>query len=136
METKEQFYKDIKKQFPSHKKEEKKYLLNLKSQIEEYDHCTYDELEEIFGRPQDIVESYYKSLDHPYPSKNGKGNIILKMICIVIAVGAVAFSAWKGYQYYLEEKVIREETPDTVEIGPPIEIIIGEEEINGEPQLR
>ena len=53
--------------FPVYGKEERQFLKRLRRQIEEYAQenpdVTYQQLEEWFGTPIDIVKSYYDSLE-------------------------------------------------------------------------
>ena len=53
--------------FPVYGKEEQQFLKRLRRQIEEYAQenpdVTYQQLEEWFGTPIDIVKSYYDSLE-------------------------------------------------------------------------
>lgn len=53
--------------FPVYGKEEQKFLKRLRHQMEEYAQenpdVTYQQLEEWFGTPIDIVKSYYDSLE-------------------------------------------------------------------------
>ena len=60
MKDSKKYFKDINKLFPIHSTKEKKYLHDLKKQIDEYDELSYHELEEQFGTPIDIVVAYYE----------------------------------------------------------------------------
>ena len=135
METREQFYNDIKKLFPFHKKAERKYLSNLKAQIEECDCFTYDELEDVFGRPQDIVESYYESSGHSYSSKKGNPFRYLIITCIIVCVSVVSLFIWKKHLDFKTYEIINNQEIQTIIAKQP-DTTITNEEINGEPQLR
>ncbi len=53
--------------FPVYGKEERQFLKRLRHQVEEYtqenQELTYQQLEERFGTPIDIVKSYYDTLE-------------------------------------------------------------------------
>lgn len=72
MKDSKKYFKDINKLFPVHSYKEKKYLNDLKEQIDEYDDLSYHELEEQFGTPIDIVVAYYETIDTKYILKKIK----------------------------------------------------------------
>lgn len=72
MKDSKKYFKDINKLFPVHSYKEKKYLNDLKEQIDEYDDLSYHELEEQFGTPIDIVVAYYETIDTKYILKKNK----------------------------------------------------------------
>ena len=96
MKDSKKYFKDINKLFPVHSYKEKKYLNDLKEQIDEYDNLSYHELEEQFGTPIDIVVAYYETIDTKYILKKIKIKHIISTICILILL----FVATSCYEIY------------------------------------
>lgn len=107
--------------FPVYGREERQFLKRLRCQIEEYvqqnPDVTYQQLEEYFGTPIDIIRSYYDSLDD--------GNKLidracfskyLKKIIMGIMIILIAFLIYRSTLIYLsyldgkDSKVIYEES--------------------------
>lgn len=97
MKDSKKYYKDIYKLFPVHSVKEKQYLNNLKEQINEYDSLSYEELEEQFGKPTDIVIAYYETIDTKYILKKIKIKHIISTICILILLFVTATSCYEIY---------------------------------------
>lgn len=97
MKDSKKYFKDINKLFPVHSYKEKKYLSDLKEQIDEYDDFSYHELEEQFGTPIDIVVAYYETIDTKYILKKIKIKHIISTICILILLFVTATSCYEIY---------------------------------------
>lgn len=97
MKDSKKYFKDINKLFPVHSYKEKKYLNDLKEQIDEYDNLSYHELEEQFGTPIDIVVAYYETIDTKYILKKIKIKHIISTICILILLFVAATSCYEIY---------------------------------------
>ena len=97
MKDSKKYFKDINKLFPVHSYKEKKYLNDLKEQIDEYDDLSYHELEEQFGTPIDIVVAYYETIDTKYILKKIKIKHIISTICILILLFVAATSCYEIY---------------------------------------
>lgn len=97
MKDSKKYFKDINKLFPVHSYKEKKYLSDLKEQIDEYDDLSYHELEEQFGTPIDIVVAYYETIDTKYILKKIKIKHIISTICILILLFVTATSCYEIY---------------------------------------
>lgn len=98
--------------FPVYGKEERQFLKKLRHQIEEFAQenpdVTYQQLEERFGTPIDIVKSYYDSLeDEDRLIDRACFSSHLKKFLITIIIILVAFLTYRGtliYMAYLDGK--------------------------------
>lgn len=97
MKDSKKYFKDINKLFPVHSYKEKKYLKDLKEQIDEYDSNSYQELEELFGTPIDVVIAYYESIDTEYILKKIKLKRIITTVCILILLFVASASCYEIY---------------------------------------
>lgn len=97
MKDSKKYFKDINKLFPIHSTKEKKYLHDLKKQIDEYDELSYHELEEQFGTPIDIVVAYYETIDTKYILKKIKIKHIISTICVLIMLLVAVTSCYEIY---------------------------------------
>lgn len=107
--------------FPVYGKEERQFLKRLRRQIEEYAQenpdVTYQQLEEWFGTPIDIVKSYYDSLedeDRLIDRACFSGTLKKVMIIILMVISIVGvYDSVIMYFSYLDgkdSKVIYEES--------------------------
>lgn len=107
--------------FPVYGKEERQFLKRLRYRMEEYTQenpdVTYQQLEERFGTPIDIVKSYYDSLeDEDKLIDRACFSKYLKKILIVIIIILTVFFVYRGTLIYLsyldgkDSKVIYEES--------------------------
>ena len=97
MKDSKKYFKDINKLFPIHSTKEKKYLHDLKEQIDEYDELSYHELEEQFGTPIDIVVAYYETIDTKYILKKIRLKHIISTICVLILLLITITSCYEIY---------------------------------------
>ena len=111
-DPKKQFYKNVYSLFPIHKAKEKNYLKNLKIQIEQCDVNTYDELENIFGTPIDIVKAYYDTINSEYLIKAIQVKKIVRYTCILIITIALCISIYVIYLYNQAYKDFHKSVPD------------------------
>lgn len=93
------FYKDVYNLFPIHKKKEKNYLSKLKTQIEECESSSYEELENLFGTPIDIVKAYYDTIDSQYLIKAVQMKKIIRYTCVTLITFALCISLWMIHIY-------------------------------------
>lgn len=103
--TKKKYYSNIRKLFPVNGNNEKLFLSNIKLQIEEYCSNTpeysYQNLEEEFGTPIDIVMSYYENIESSYIlSKINKKNTIKIFFITCLTLIFLFFS----YRIYILQK--------------------------------
>lgn len=116
MKDSKKYYKDIYKLFPVHSVKEKKYLNDLKEQINEYDNLSYHELEEQFGTPIDVVIAYYETIDTKYILKKLKIKHIISTICVLILLLVTATSCYEIYVVNQAKKKFDEMWPIHEEI--------------------
>lgn len=111
MKDSKKYFKDINKLFPIHSTKEKKYLHDLKKQIDEYDELSYHELEEQFGTPIDIVVAYYETIDTKYILKKIKIKHIISTICVLIMLLVAVTSCYEIYTVNQAKKKFDEMWP-------------------------
>lgn len=103
MKAKKKYFKTIKKAFQYKGKKEKEYLLSLKRSIEESDADNFQDLTQVFGTPEEIISSYYESVDGSELLKKitykkyGKYMLLIVLIVAFIFVGMI-------YNRYQENK--------------------------------
>lgn len=106
MKDSKKYFNDINKLFPIHTFKEKKYLSNLKEQIDEYDDLSYHELEEQFGTPIDIVVAYYETIDTKYILKKIRIKHIISTIFVLIMLLVAVTSCYEIYTVNQAKKEI------------------------------
>lgn len=111
MKDSKKYYKDIYKLFPVHSVKEKQYLNNLKEQISEYDSLSYQELEEQFGKPTDIVIAYYETVDTKYILKKINLKRFLTTIALIIVLLITMASCYEIYIVHQAKKEFDEMLP-------------------------
>lgn len=111
MKDSKRYFNDINKLFPIHTFKEKKYLSNLKEQIDEYDSLSYEELEEQFGTPIDIVIAYYEMIDTKYILKKLKFKRVVMVIGIIIVLLIGLVSCYEIYTVNQEKEKINNMYP-------------------------
>lgn len=111
MKDSKKYFNDINKLFPIHTFKEKKYLSNLKEQIDEYDDLSYHELEEQFGTPIDIVVAYYETIDKKYILKKIRIKHIISTIFVLIMLLVAVTSCYEIYTVNQAKKKFDEMWP-------------------------
>lgn len=107
MKDRNKYYRDVKKLFPVNGKKEKDYLKNIKEQIDEYDDYTYEQLEQTFGTPIEVVTSYYQTINSAYLLKRINLKRIVNIaisIMIVLSITLWGFEMYRLNQLYEEVK--------------------------------
>ncbi|RHS94498.1 DUF6120 family protein [Erysipelatoclostridium sp. AM42-17] len=84
MKDSKKYYREVKKLFPLYGRKEALFLKALKRQIQEYQYLNYQELVSHFGKPLDIVISYYESIDSAYIIKKVNIKKFLAFILITL----------------------------------------------------
>ena len=115
----ELYIKKVKSLFPYVGKNEKNYLNNLRLTLDEYcsseDISSLSELEEGFGKAEDIVHEYYYSIDIDELIRRLNIRKVIKiaiMILIIIVAAAAIFFAiyiYKEYQLMEQTSIFLEE---------------------------
>ena len=107
MKDRNKYYRDVKKLFPVNGKKETDYLKNIKEQIDEYDDYTYEQLEQTFGTPIEVVTSYYQTINSAYLLKRINLKRIVNIaisIMIVLSITLWGFEMYRLNQLYEEVK--------------------------------
>ena len=126
MKESKKYFDEIKELIPSKNKRTKDFLKNFKSQIEEYEtdniDCTYNDLIQEFGFPEDVIASYFGESQINELIKNLTIKRYLKLITIVIITVVVLLGSWKAYLIYTDYKISTSQIPTHIEISEPEEI--------------
>lgn len=115
MKDSNKYFRDIKKLFPIHGKNEKKYLKNIKQQIDEYENFTYEQLEETFGTPINVVTSYYETIDSSYLLKRINFKRIITYVCAICLLLVTLVSCYEMYTVYKAKQKFNDMFPITEE---------------------
>lgn len=106
MEQKEtaKYFKQIRLLLPIYRKQEKKFIGDLKAIVNEYinenPECSYDDITERFETPTEVVHNYISAMD-----ENGLYNalssrkLLKKFIAFAVAIILIAFAMWCGVLY-------------------------------------
>ena len=109
----QQYISDVKSFFPSIRRKEKIFIKNLKNDVECY--CeentvnTISELYNVFGQPNEIVNSYYSDIDIQPVLKNIKTTRYLKTGIIIFILISVTAASIFGINAYLTQKAFEEQ---------------------------
>ena len=109
------YYKDVKKLFPINGKQEKIYLTHLKQQIDEYGDVSYNDLEEIFGNPNQIYASYIESLDEDEVISKMNYKKLLKRLFITCIICVLVLSLFIFYKINQEADEAKKHRVDEIE---------------------
>ena len=103
--------------FPVYGKEERRFLKALKQQIEDYAHnnegISYEQLEETFGTPLDVVNEYFNSVEEERLltkritlSKYVHKTIVAILLIVMIFFACEQFIYYKAYKDNQNLKVV------------------------------
>ena len=108
----DQYIKNVKTLFPYVGKAEKKYLDNLRLTVDDYcdseNISSIKQLEEGFGKPEDIVHEYISSVETDELIKRLNSRKIIRNIVFIILLIAVAAATFFAIYTYKEYKIIRD----------------------------
>ena len=114
------YYKILKALFPLTSFKEAKFLLDVKKQLVEFSilhpDCTYDDVIEFFGRPEDILVDYISSLGctnlyQKIRKRNTIRLIITIAVLAVLTIWIIFFSFWyKSYYDFSNSMPVYNET--------------------------
>ena len=114
------YYKNVRKLFPIHSKQEKDFFIKFKQGIEEYcsenDEVKYDNLVQEFGTPIDVVVSYYQTIESTYILKKINTRNTIKIFITVILILCFITVGWRWYYYYQSYLDYQESIPAYGEI--------------------
>jgi hypothetical protein len=117
------YLKELKKSFPAFQKEEKTYYNKLKKSISNEYHnnksITYEECIERFGKPNDLVDSYYEEMDEDILKSRIKHTSFIKkciLSAVILIIGFSIFTfAYELYRFETLRDEVRQHQPVTVE---------------------
>ena len=112
------YWNEVKSKFPTIKKEEEKYLQNLKPILEDYfeEHAdsTLEDLHNAFGEPVYVVTQFYFSSPSLFLSRffyftYVKITLVVALIIMMLVVGFYLFTAIQTNQVFADEEIVTEE---------------------------
>lgn len=116
----DKFYRNVKILFPKVDFKEGRFLRDLKKQIEEYairfPTATYEDVEEAFGSPEDIIYDFFSLTGTPKIARSVKKRWIKKLTVIIVAsILAFLFCSYcllwyVSYRKYTESLIDVKET--------------------------
>ena len=98
------YFKQIKLLLPVYRKQEKKFIGDLKTIVNEYisenPECSYDDIIERFETPAEVVHNYISSMDENdlYNALSSR-KLLKKFIAFAVAIILIAFALWCGVLY-------------------------------------
>lgn len=105
------YVKQVKSIISFNSKDKKEFITMLKKQVYEYcdnkDNCTYENIIEEFGTPNETAGEYIQSLDSNILLKNLKKRHFIMLfisICIFAVIVVSAFEIYRLNQLYEEAK--------------------------------
>ena len=114
------YLKEIKLLLPAFNKEEKKFLRDLMERIEDYldenPNATMQDIENQFGTPMEIAQSYMSSLDLDVLLKRLSISRFVRRffaivaICMILGLCVYSICMYKAYIYYKDTLVTNSET--------------------------
>lgn len=97
----ERYIKYVKKLIPIRSKDKKEFIKLLTEQINEFanekEHCTYQDIVDEFGTPNEVAGSYIENVNSKIIVKNLNNKRIIKIVFIILIV--LCISAW-GFERY------------------------------------
>lgn len=119
-ELSKEYISEVKMLFPMMGKNEKKYIGHLKTTVEEYcteaDITSKETLYKNFGLPNDVVSSYYSTIDINYIIKKMKIARYIKFLITIILILAITAGStfciisYSEHKTFEKEKIYFEET--------------------------
>lgn len=99
----ERYIKYVKKLIPIRSKDKKEFIKLLTEQINEFanekEHCTYQNIVDEFGTPNEVAGSYIEIVNSKIIIKNLNNKKIIKIVFIILIV--LCISAWSFERYRL-----------------------------------
>lgn len=115
-----EYCKNAKEFFPIYTSREKKYLQDLKLNIDDFcedNHITdLNALYTAYGNPADVAHTYFSSCDSAYIVKKLKLNTIIKrfltsvVIAIFILISSLCIRFYFEYKVFESQRIFFEET--------------------------
>lgn len=109
-----EYINEVQSMFPVKGKQERKYIKNLKKDIEEYCNETNatkkEELYENYGHPIDVVAEYFSATGISYVIKKVRFNRYIKaLIAVIIAVTLIISSMYCVFRYEQYQAKLKED---------------------------
>lgn len=105
------YLKQIKALLPVLSKQEKRFLKDMKNDVDEFSNdnpeVTFEDLTDKFGNPNDVVHNYIESVDLDYMIKCISSRKLIRRTAIIVLVLAfIGFCAFIGsvYMAYLDSQ--------------------------------
>lgn len=108
-----QYISDVKSFFPIIGKNEKIFIASLENTVKDY--CeekeirTISELYKSFGKPNEVVNSYYSSQDIKHILKSINTARLLKIGALIFLVISVIIASISNTNIYLTKKALKEQ---------------------------
>lgn len=109
-----EYISEIKALFPIKRKEERDYIKKIIADVEDYceeaNVTTKQELYENYGKPNDVVNNYFSTVDTEYIAKQIRVTGFIKTaVAVLLVLATVATSALCLHFYNVKQKMLREE---------------------------
>lgn len=98
------YFKQLRLLLPIYRKQEKKFIADLKAAVDEYadanPDCSYDDIVSRFEAPAEVVHNYISSMDENdlYNALSSR-KLLKRFIAFAVAIILVAFALWCGVLY-------------------------------------
>ena len=114
----ERYLHDVRSVFPVFQKSEQRFFQDFSSAIQEYQNthpdCTFEELKENFGSPEDIITEYYDNIGSGAYVKTMRKSYYLKIITIAVIILSMCivsriyyiYKEWDNTQISSEQTII------------------------------
>ena len=95
------YFKQLRLLLPIYRKQEKKFIADLKAAVDEYadanPDCSYDDIVSRFEAPAEVVHNYISSIDENdlYNALSSR-KLLKKFIAFAVAIILIAFAMWCG----------------------------------------
>lgn len=111
-----EYIKEVKAMFPVKGKQERKYIKQLRTDVEDYceesNATTKEELYENYGNPVDVVAEYFSAIGAPYVIKKIRISKYIKALVAVIIAILISLSTlyanilWEEHQAIMRQEMV------------------------------
>lgn len=111
-----EYIKEVKAMFPVKGKQERKYIKQLRTDVEDYceesNATTKEELYENYGNPVDVVAEYFSATGVPYVIKKIRISKYIKALVAVIIAILISLSTlyanilWEEHQAIMRQEMV------------------------------
>ncbi len=107
------YIRRVKALFPLMGKSERKYIKNLRTNINDYlvdmPNSNINDLYKEFGSPKDIINSYYSTIDIDNVIKRIRISKYIKTFIILLAMCLLSLTVLRFYIHYEEHQIFMKE---------------------------